>query len=187
MSLLKTVNLTNSKIVQSHTPVNKETIFFGTRLYAKRLRELIKHSIEHMSEEDTYLIGLNGSNNKKIRKVIWAGKIKEVLTFVEAWERLRGESSYREMIKREYSPLHLRPILQRGNMIGYKQVSKMHIEEGKWILDIISSTKSKCNRNSKRFYICSNGSAVSFQIMFSIEIPVSSWKTFSLRKTEGLK
>lgn len=119
--------------------VNKEIIFFGP--CKKRLRQLLSDMANSKFTEDHYLIGLNASNGKKERKIIWVGKIKMALTFYQAWNEVKDNPAFRGMIDNDYSPIHIRPIVQNGELKGYKHVSKMHGEDGKWILDLISSTK----------------------------------------------
>ncbi len=121
--------------------VNKEIIFFGP--CKKRLRQSLCYLVNSKLTQDLFLIGLNASNGKKERKIIWVGKIKKALTFSQAWNEVKNKPDFRNMIEDDYSPIHLRPILQNGELKGYKHVSKMHGEDGKWLLDLISSTKDK--------------------------------------------
>ena len=60
--------------------INSEIIFFGP--CKKHLREIfykdyLKNALtgEVELQEDIYLIGMNGANNEKIRKIVWVPRI----------------------------------------------------------------------------------------------------------------
>lgn len=66
-----------------------------------------------------------------------AGKLSEVMTFAEASTRLDGDR-FEEMREHEMSPLHVRPVLAGGKLVGYRHVSDEHIDEDDWIGDLTS-------------------------------------------------
>jgi hypothetical protein len=110
--------------------VDEDLIYFGPckrrlreRLRAKYLAEDRTHCAV---SDDLYIVSVNGSNAKRLRKVVSAGKLSEVMTFAEAAERLDG-NRFVELREHPRSPLHFRPQFQRGNMIGYEHVSLEHI------------------------------------------------------------
>src|SRR6266849_1262808 len=75
--------------------VDDELIFFGpckTRI-RERLRNqyLRKGRNRHKVSDDLFIVGVNGGNTEKIRKIIWAGKLCEVMTFAEANRCLSGD------------------------------------------------------------------------------------------------
>lgn len=119
-------------------------IFFGP--CKKHLREnLYKHYLKDnnereadISSENIYIIGLNGSNSQKVRKIIWVGKIQKVLTFEKAYIKLSSNQQFREMINCQESPLHLKPLYDKsGIFIGYELCSEMHKSNNDWVLDIM--------------------------------------------------
>ena len=100
--------------------VNDDLIFFGP--CEKRLREnfyewYLKSSPngeKDVSSEDLYVIGLNGSNLRKERKIIWVGKILKILTFEKAYHICSSDKRFKDMMQRQDSPLHLEPIYDSG-------------------------------------------------------------------------
>ena len=100
--------------------VNDDLIFFGP--CKKRLREnfygwYLKSSPngeKDVSSEDLYVIGLNGSNSRKERKIIWVGKILKILTFEKAYHICSSDKRFKDMMQRQDSPLHLEPIYDSG-------------------------------------------------------------------------
>ena len=91
-----------------------------------------------MSSEDLYVIGLNGSNSRKERKIIWAGRILKILTFEKAYHIFSSDKRFKKMMQRQDSPLHLEPIYDSGKtFIGYKLRSAEHADNNKWVLDVV--------------------------------------------------
>jgi hypothetical protein len=124
--------------------VDEDLIFFGP--CKKRIRERIRSrflsaNVTHAETgEDTeriFIVGVNGSNRKGGRKVVWAGKLSEVMTFAEAESRLRGER-FRKLRAHSCSPLHVRPIEESGKFVGYEHVSDEHRKGDEWISDLVS-------------------------------------------------
>src|SRR5438874_630894 len=74
--------------------VDEELIFFGpckTRIRECLRRRYLSADCSHYAvHEDIFIVGVNGSNDQKCRKIIWAGKLSEVMTFAEAWKQLSG-------------------------------------------------------------------------------------------------
>src|SRR5207245_2862282 len=89
-----------------------------------------------MVPDDLFIVGINGSNKERIRKVIWAGKLSEVMTFAEAYRRLK-EGRFRKLRGDEHSPLHVSPVERDGNLVGYDHRSNEHIEGDQWISDLM--------------------------------------------------
>jgi len=124
--------------------VNNDIIFFGP--CKKRLREnfyewYLKNSPngeKDVPSEDLYVIGLNGSNSRKERKIIWVGKILKILTFEKAYHICSSDKRFKKMMQRQDSPLYLEPIYDSGKtFIGYKLRSTEHEKNDEWILDVI--------------------------------------------------
>jgi hypothetical protein len=129
--------------------VNKDLIFFGpckTRI-RKKLRDqyLNEDYVYREVTDNLFIVGINGSNDAKTRKVVWAGKLSRVMTFAEAFRRLK-ERRFKKLRDDECSPLHVRPV-----MGGYAHRSKLHRENQDWIYDFVSprresSFRIKCGR-----------------------------------------
>jgi hypothetical protein len=66
-----------------------------------------------------FLVGINAKNGDQPRAVLWAGRLRAVMTFAEAHRRFRraGEMPY---------SLHMRPLTEGGVIIGYKHRNKLH-------------------------------------------------------------
>ncbi|MFA6413845.1 MAG: hypothetical protein WCW53_14235 [Syntrophales bacterium] len=122
--------------------VDEDLIFFGP--CKKRLRELLRKNYllpdkSHSNvDEDIFIVGVNGSNRMQSRKVVWAGKLSEVMTFAEADKRMQG-GSFLQLRKHSFSPLHVSPMVENGEFIGYEHVSNEHIDNDRWVLDLVSS------------------------------------------------
>ena len=96
--------------------VDQDQIFFGPckkrireRLRKQFLNAGISHKTVDGSTARVFVVGVNGGNPQRIRKVVWAGQLLEVMTFADAHSRLRGKR-YAKMRSHESSPLHVRPI-----------------------------------------------------------------------------
>jgi hypothetical protein len=137
----------NPDYIRCNVPyeINEDLIFFGP--CKKRLREhfykqYLKNSLDDeidITSENIYIIGLNGSNRKRKRKIVWIGKVLKILTFEKAYNTFSKDSRFKKMMDEEDSPLHLKPIYNnKGIFIGYKLRSTMHEKNNEWILDIIT-------------------------------------------------
>lgn len=124
--------------------IDEETLFFGPckrRLREKYYNDFLRGSGKGEVEltESRYLLGFNGSNQNKIRKIIFLGKIRKVLTFKRAYDLLSGNAKFKEMVDDVESPLHLKPIRD-----GYEHRSELHEEkerENEWVKDVIDKNK----------------------------------------------
>jgi hypothetical protein len=121
--------------------VDDDLIFFGPckirmreRLRERYLREDCTHRVLHTG---LYIIGVNGSNPKRVRKVVASGRLSQAMTFAEADRRLAGER-FRELREHPISPLHVRPVLDSGRLVGYDHASDEHIKDDKWVDDLTS-------------------------------------------------
>lgn len=131
---------TNPDWVECVVPyrIDEKLIFFGP--CKKRLRERLRNQYLKTSavlqpEEDIFVIGLNGGNSQRVRKIVWAGRINRLMTFETAYNTLTGPE-FQEMRSHEYSPLHLKPVYDRaGKFLGYQHISREHEES--WVLDIV--------------------------------------------------
>jgi hypothetical protein len=130
--------------------VDRRQIFFGPceKLMRKKLRDeylTVEEPYRRVERDDLFVVGLNGSNDKRERKVVWAGKLSEVMTFAEADKRLVGQryAHLREDTNRSPSPLHVRPVMKDGKY-GYEHWGWEHKgrQKGKphdmWVYDFVS-------------------------------------------------
>lgn len=123
--------------------INDQEIFFGP--CKKNLRSELRRQLldggaaAAVPDSDIYLVGLNGTNDRRVRKIIWAGRIKKVMTFAEAWDAL-VDADYRSMREDPATPLHMEPIREKGELVGYRHVGTLH--QNDWILDVVGRRKS---------------------------------------------
>jgi len=119
-----------------------DLIFFGPckRRIRKKFYKIMKEEKSDcvdISDREIYIIGVNGSNSKKIRKVIWAGKVTCIMTFERAFNEFINDKRFKEMIECKHSPLIVKPIYDvRGNFIGYERRSGEHKDNNVWVEDI---------------------------------------------------
>jgi len=144
--------------------INNDTLFFGPckKDIRKEIKEDFLKNKEYFDLKSTaieiYLVGINPSKIKNApRKLLFAGKIKEIFTFKKAWEYFNerinnvndlDNSNIKKMINHKSSPLHLKPISN-----GYEHVSEEH--EKSWIGDLSSFSFSNEEKEEiyKRKYI----------------------------------
>lgn len=125
--------------------IDEGEIFFGPCM--KSLRErmracyLTKATESAEPRDDVYVVGFNGSNERKICKIVWIGRLMKVMTFAHAWKFLDG-SRYEAMREWKYSPVHVRPIRESGRFLGYEHVNPLHSEDDRWVNDLVNSESS---------------------------------------------
>jgi len=121
--------------------VDEKLIFFGPckKPIRKRLREkfLGQDCSHNRVTEDIFIIGVNAIKKVKKRKIVWWGRLSEVMTFAEAHKRLNEDGRFEKLCKHECSPLHVEPVEVAGELVGYKHSSKLHKGE-EWIYDLLS-------------------------------------------------
>ena len=114
-------------------------VFFGP--CKKILREwMCKHYLnENFARaeptDDVYVVGFNGSNASKNRKIVWIGKLTSVMTFSLAWELTGRDSRYKHMREHKFSPLHIRPVMKGGRLVGYEHESELPPHN--WVMDLV--------------------------------------------------
>lgn len=145
----------NQNYVECLVPylVNEKELFFGPckRLLRKNLKDkYLKTSSDLFLEEDVFVIGFNGSNREKKRKIVWAGRITKLMTFETAYLSLISED-YQKMRERNDSPLHLKPLYDdTGKFLGYEHISLMHINNDGWIRDLIRTENPQIIREGNK-------------------------------------
>ena len=120
--------------------VNDKIVFFGP--CKKRLRDQFYENYLSTSDsgelsppEDIYLIGINASNAKKPRKIVWVGKVKKFLTFEKAYNIFSKTKTYQKLMNEIESPMHVMPKYKDGCFIGYKHRKALH--KNSWESDIV--------------------------------------------------
>jgi len=131
--------------------VNDTTIFFGP--CKKLLREWLYSNYLTKSDdysfadhEDIFVVGANGSNPQRKRKIVWAGRITRVMTFEIAYNE-RESLGFQKMLQEHLSPLHVQPIYNNA-FIGYKHISSLH--ESCWVSDL---TRNKVARLTSQVHM----------------------------------
>lgn len=136
--------------------VDDEEIFFGPckRLLRKELRaRYLGASDDVHLKEDVFVVGVNGSNRERCRKIVWAGRITRLMTFEVAYRELIGPR-YLEMRDRKDSPLHLRPVYDStGEFKGYERRSSMHAPKHEWVKDLTHSSAPYVKREGKKLLL----------------------------------
>ncbi len=100
---------------------------------------------------ELYLVGINPAKHKKEEKIprnfLFAGKIRKVFTFENAWnyynKRRKIDNNISKMIDgiHNFSPIHLEPQYDKNNggFIGYKHRTDEHKDN--WLKDILSQNE----------------------------------------------
>ena len=148
--------------------IDDREIFFGPGNNALRER-LRSRYLDDTTEsavptDDVYVLGFSGANRSRTRKVVWIGKLTRVMTFAFAYGYLNGPR-YGSMRERRCSPLHVRPIVDAGRLVGYEHRSELHADRDAWILDLVRFARSPLIKKDGRRLLLQEG--------------VSSWNGFS--------
>ena len=148
--------------------IDNGEIFFGPCKKALRERMRSRYLNETTGSavppDDVYVMGFSGGNGSRTRKVVWIGKLMRVMTFAFAYGFLNGPR-YRRMRERRDSPLHVRPIVYGGRLVGYEHRSELHRDRDLWIPDLVKSMRSPLVRKEGRRLLLRDG--------------VSAWAGFS--------
>ena len=139
--------------------VDDDLIFFGP--CKKRIREqlrrdyLEKNRPHSLVSDPVYIVGVNGGNLERVRKIIWWGQVCEVMTFAEAYKRLQGKLFYK-LRSHRMSPLHVRPLVEDGKFVGYEHISEEHIKDQAWVSDLVSKkSERKVSREGRKLLLIS--------------------------------
>ncbi len=127
--------------------VNERLIFFGACKKALRRqlqrRYLLDQPVVDLPDSDrVYVVGINGANARQVRKIVWAGRVRRLLTFEAAYNRLAGPE-FQPMRSHRQSPLHLAPVYEGGDFAGYQHVSSFHAGKDRWVTDVTDSRRLK--------------------------------------------
>jgi hypothetical protein len=135
--------------VQCYVPckVNEKWIFFGP--CKKRLRERFRKEFlngldDNTVSDDIYIVGVNGANPQRVRKILWAGRVLRIMTFEAAFNQLNG-SDFKAMRMDDHCPLHVKPVYDKtGAFQGYQSNSLLH--RSSWTSDLLSSLEDTAVR-----------------------------------------
>ena len=132
--------------------VDDAEIFFGP--CKKRLREALRPGIlgpkvdRARAREDVFLVGFNAlPASPRVRKLVWAGRIREAMSFGRAWLHLTGPR-YEALRSARATPLHLEPVEEDGRPTAYRHFGREHAEGGKWVDDILTPETKRLARIS---------------------------------------
>ncbi len=120
--------------------VDDSLIFFGP--CKKRIRELLREQYLQRSghctvTDDLFIVGINGSNHVRSRKIVWTGQVTNVMTFSEAY-RVMQDDRFRSLRQHPSSPLHVEPFVVDGQLAGYTHCSDEHSKDNAWVFDLVS-------------------------------------------------
>jgi hypothetical protein len=126
--------------------VDEEEIFFGPCKIPLReeLRPILLRGEDRgIPREDTYFVGFNSLPASRTRKVVWAGRMLEAMSFGRARMSLSGPRYTRLQEKDWATPLHLEPLDGTGRPNGYRHVGREHLEDDAWLADILAEDRSR--------------------------------------------
>ena len=121
--------------------IDDTKVFFGP--CKKPLREWMRrHYLNESTDstepvDDVYVVGFSRSNSSRVRKILWIGRLTRVLTFSAAWYLTEHDRRYEQMRAWTSSPLHVRPVIEGGRLVGYEHRSEMHADN--WVKDLVRS------------------------------------------------
>lgn len=107
--------------------VDENEVFFGP--CKKNLRSdlrkqfLANGSDSAVPDDDIYLVGLNGGNSQTVRKIIWAGRIKRVMTFERNGRRTRTAAASHLVAADRQKPIRAGFMNRRRVAIGDQVVT----------------------------------------------------------------
>lgn len=143
--------------------IDDREIFFGP--CKKPLREWMRnHYLDEGTicaepQDDVYVVGFNGGNSSRTRKIIWIGRLTRVMTFSFA-DKFLNDRRYKQMREWKRSPLHVRPIIDDDRLIGYEHRSELHAENDSWVMDLVKSARSPyVSRSRNRLLLQRDASA----------------------------
>lgn len=120
--------------------VDDREVFFGP--CKKPLRALLRPrflgpQVDRVSVgEEVYFAGFNSIGTQRIRKLVWAGRIREAMSFGRAWRDLTGPR-YRTMRTARASPVHLEPMEGGGRATAYRHFGLEHARNDAWLDDLL--------------------------------------------------
>ena len=124
-------------------PISENEIFFGPCMpdMRKKLADEYIWNEKNIETNPVYVVGFNGLSRKygKKRKIVWCGKVINVMTFEDAYKKLKKNSRYGFLFRKNDSPLQFEPIYQKDKFDGYEHWSELHEDE--WEKDLARPIK----------------------------------------------
>lgn len=124
--------------------IDDREIFFGP--CKMKLRERLRPRLlapdrdKVVLAEDIYFAGFNALPTPHQRKLVWAGRMTEAMSFARAWRDLR-DPRYAAMRGARSSPLHVEPVAgSEGRPTAYRHHGLEHAEDQKWVRDIATDS-----------------------------------------------
>lgn len=122
-------------------------VFFGPckkHLRAALRQRLLKPGVDHtVVEDEIHFVGFNALGGGNVRKIVWAGRLREAMSFGHAYRSLRADK-FRKMREDLASPLHVKPVDGPGGRpLAYQLISDEHREGGAWIRDLATEAGAK--------------------------------------------
>lgn len=119
------------------TLINHKEIFFGPckkplrkKMFDTYLKNYVSQGSCEINENECF-IGFNASNNDAIRKIVFAGKIKKLMTFEQAYKEFKDGGMDYSFFNNVCSPIHVKPDYDDlGKFSGYIRRSNLYNE---WI------------------------------------------------------
>jgi hypothetical protein len=109
----------------------------------------LSRSDEHTPSSSIYVVGVNDPGKEPIRKILWVGRVTQVMTFFNA-NRLLDDPGFKSLENVEvdgrpgenHSPLHVAPIGLLGKLSGYRHRSLFHSKADRdglleWVKDLV--------------------------------------------------
>lgn len=134
----------NPDVLECAVPwrVSASEISFGpckTRLREELRQRLLGPLVDRAEvQEHLFLVGFNAlPAARRVRKVVWAGRIREAMSFGRAWLDLT-DSRYQPLRSARATPLHLEPLEGDGCPTSYRHFGLEHAERDRWVHDILA-------------------------------------------------
>lgn len=112
--------------------VSDSEVFFGPckmKLRQELRPRLLGPKVDRAKvQEDLFLVGFNAlPATRRVRKVVWAGRMHEAMSFGRAWLDLT-DSRYQPLRSARATPLHLEPLEGDGHPTSYRHFGLEHAD-----------------------------------------------------------
>ena len=132
--------------------VDEAEIFFGpckAPLREKLRKELLRDRDHVVPEDDIYFVGANALGPSGVRKIVWAGRMLEAMSFARAARTLTGPR-FAKLHQEDWpTPLHVRPLDGSDKPTGYRHVGTEHLEGDEWHSDLLGRGQEPGLRNGR--------------------------------------
>jgi hypothetical protein len=118
------------------------------------------NDIKKNFKDEIYLAGVNGSNKKEGRKIVWVGKVTSMMTFAKAFNTFHQTPKYSALLKEEESPILVEPVTNGiAELLGYQKYGDLHKFIDKksniiyWHGDLTSKPSKESSQTANMDYI----------------------------------